>query len=171
MRRNDLRSRRHRSAQAHRHAPATWYAPDQPNAVPSDVSKRLRRRNGLDKSAHTSVHPRPCAGFQEGLCNSAAIRPSKHEIPLRHRQPSCRFTGQQFPIGAHLIGLGIDLDHWRCVVEDQILFADVARVLHSNSLLGQAQRIANPIRLRRRETKSTDDCLNDRPYAPNMGRE
>ena len=50
-----------------------------------------------------------------GFADDDGTGASEQEIPLRHRQHGGRLAGQQLAVGAHLVGLGIDLDMraWR----------------------------------------------------------
>lgn len=61
---------------------------------------------------------------------------SIHEITLRHGQLGCGLAGQEFSVGADLVGLGVDLDLRQGVVEFHVQLGDVAGVFDCDGLLG-----------------------------------
>ena len=67
-----------------------------------------------------------------------------------------RFAGQQLAIGAHLVGLRIDLDVRQVVVVHEILLANRRGIPHRDQALAAAEVAARARRSRRRrETKVT----------------
>jgi hypothetical protein len=51
---------------------------------------------------------------------------SKQKVALRHRQHGGGLAGQQLPIGAHLVGLGVDFHERHVAVQHHVLFANFA---------------------------------------------
>src|SRR4051812_11189970 len=54
---------------------------------------------------------------------------SKQKVPLGQRQDRRRLARQQLPVGAHLVGLGVDLYDGQRVVVNEIPLAHRAGVL------------------------------------------
>jgi hypothetical protein len=70
-------------------------------------------------------------GLRDGLARKTMVVVLIHEVALRHRQYFGRRAGQEFAVGAHLIGFRIDLDLRRGTVMDHALLGDPATgVLH-----------------------------------------
>src|ERR1700722_1786685 len=100
----------------------------------------LRGGNNIDHG----LSPGFCFGFR--VPGTTLV----HEIALRHRQHFGRRTGEEFAIGAHLIGFGIDLDLGCGAVVDHALFGDaVTGILDGVELLADAELPAEPGRHRR----------------------
>src|SRR5450755_4022001 len=98
-----------------------------------------RMRCSTSKATWCTADPGPSLFFKQPgsrVCSApfhAALRPgheSEKKIPLRHRQHLGGRAGEQLAVGAHLVGFRIDLDVWRGVVVDHVLFVDRARLLN-----------------------------------------
>ena len=81
----------------------------------------------------------------QGLCNGKLGHRglSEYEIALRHRQYVGRLAGQQNPVGAHLVGLGVHLNLWQGIVQDHVRLADVTGIFYGYRLFGKAQFFTN----------------------------
>src|SRR6266550_1372192 len=67
-------------------------------------------------------------------------RPSEGKVALRERQLGRRLAGEELAVGAHLVGLGVDLERRLPGVVDHVLLAERARVAHRFERAPQAER-------------------------------
>ena len=71
---------------------------------------------------------------------------SEQEVALRHRQHGGRLAGEQLAVGAHLVGLRVDLHRRRVgVVHHVAPSSRVRQPLHRGQRLVQAERSATPL--------------------------
>src|SRR5690349_15749528 len=95
-----------------------------------------RRSNGRRNSPAGSM-PRAAAGLAGRRARMTTI--SEEEIALRHRQLGGGLAGEQFAVGAHLVGLGIDLELRLQGVVHHVALADAARIAHRLERLGEPE--------------------------------
>ena len=67
----------------------------------------------------------------------------EQKVALGHRQAFGGFAGEQFAIGADLVGLWIHFDMRRGVVEFEVFLANVSGVFYREGLLGEAEGFAD----------------------------
>ena len=84
---------------------------------------RLKSLMKTGKSRLATLREQQC-GMHNGLSLWRLVLDLEQEIPLRHGQHPSWLTGEQLPIGKHLIGLGVHLDGRRGGVQLHGGFAD-----------------------------------------------
>src|SRR3954452_22384603 len=104
------------------------------SSPPTVVTMPRRRRRSSKGSTSLSTKgrlPTAAAGMAAWAWIMAAPahretkrRTLEQKVALRHRQALRRLAGEQFTVGPHLIGFGIDVDVGRGAVVDHRLLGD-----------------------------------------------
>src|SRR3954452_15546211 len=98
----------------------------------------MRRRWRSPWSSVMTSTMRSASTFSRRIMDVARIM-SEQEVALSHGKNLRGFADEQFPIGANIVGFGIDLDHRGCIVEHHILLANAAA-----NIFDRDKRLLNP---------------------------
>src|SRR5690606_6236475 len=104
---------------------------------PSGAGNRLRWRISNGSTRRTSNRPGPCVMVE--TVSRVMGASSEQEVTLRQRQHGGRLAGEQLAVGAHLVGLRVDLDMRLVVVVDQVALADRTCAAHGAQRLAEAE--------------------------------
>ena len=107
-----------------------------PGAVQHNPEARFP---GVFRTAASRNHS-PSTSLQRVRCSASGAQ-SEQEITLRQRQNIRRFTGQQLPVGPHLIGLRVNFDKRLIIVVQHVRFADGTGAAHRQQALFEIQRL------------------------------
>ncbi len=147
---------------------------DRRRAAGGRVRRRARPVSPLSSVINNRLLQRASKGRiarSMGLCGSMRCHaPSEQKITLGHRQLARRLADQQFPVGAHLVGLRVDFDVRLRAVVNHVLLANLPRAAHRFDPFAQREALERRSPRAMPSRRISAIFPRARPNAANIGR-